>query len=449
MNCRRRILVGVLLVAVVALFLGSMSVYTAEKKVVSITYGEAWKALFEPAIEEFEAATGVKVEKLTIPPGVDWTEKVALDFAAGVAADVVQVDSFMIPAWAGADYLYPLDDYLAEWPAWDLYYPGMQEIVSYEGLHLGVMFTTDVRMLWYWKPIFEKAGIPIPWKPKNWIDVLSAALTIKEKVPEVTAPFFIPMGTKWGEGATMQGFYMALLGADTPEGDRNRLRDWEAEKWIGSSPAIEKALGFYRDVFITYELCPTEPHYVPAVWDEWRRMMREGEIGIGLGGSWEWGSIWPADIRPPVEERKELLGWAPMPGCGKPDAPETATVSGGWALAINAETNVPDLAWELMTYVNDKVRTATWLAKGGRIVVRKDAVEVPVYKDDEYLIEAIKLMEYSTYRDTYPGYTKVSFFIQEATADVAVEGLSLTTVMERYKEKLIEEFGADMVKTIP
>lgn len=431
------------------LLVGLLGMSTVEAKTLSITYGEPWKELIEPAIKDFEADTGVKVDVTMIPYGVDMVEKVSLDLAAGVATDIIMVDSFMIPAWAEAGYLYGLDNYLAKWPNWEQYFPGMKEIISFDGVHYAIMIDTDVRMLWYSKPVFTKAGIPMPWKPKNWIDVLNTALTIKREVPEVISPIFIPMGTKWGEGTTMQAFYMVLLGADTPEGDRNRLRNWKAGKWIGSSPAIEKALEFYRDVFITYELCPIEPHYVPDVWGEWRRMMRDGEIGIGLGGSWEWAEFWPKEILPPEEEREKLLGWAPMPGSGKPDAPGIACISGGWAIGINAKVKDPDLAWRFMEILHTKTRTAEWLAKAGKIVVRKDAVEVKAYAADKYLIEAIKLMEYSTYRDTYPGYSKVSFFVQEATEDVAVEGLSLATAMERFKSKLIEEFGTDKVETIP
>lgn len=436
-----------IVIALLLLSLFSMSI--AEAKTLSITHGEPWKELIEPAIKDFETATGVKVDVTMVPSGVDIVEKVSLDLAAGVATDIFMVDSFMIPAWAEAGYLYGLDNYLVKWPDWEQYFPGMKRIVSFDGLYYAIMIHTDVRMLWYASSIFKKAGIPIPWEPKNWIDILNTALTIKRKIPEVVSPIFIPMGTKWGEATTMQAFYMMLLGADTPEGDRNRLRDWKAEKWIVSSPAIEKALSFYRDVFITYELCPTEPHYVPDVWGEWRRMMREGEIGIGLGGSWEWIMFWPKEDLPPDEEREKLIRWAPMPSSGKFNVPKIASISGGWAIGINAEARDPDLAWRFMEILHTKTRTAEWLAKAEKIAVRKDAVEVKAYAADKYLMEAIKLMEYSTYRDTYPGYSQVSFFVQEATEDVSVEGLSVATAMERFKSKMIKEFGVDKVETIP
>ncbi|MBA3062090.1 MAG: extracellular solute-binding protein [Atribacteria sp.] len=441
----RKISLWIILSLLVVSLLG-MSIVT-EAKTLSITYGEQWKDQIDPAIAKFEKATGVKVEATIIPYGVDMVGKVSMDMAAGVADDIAMVDSFMIPAWAEAGYLYPLDDYLVKWSDWNQYFPGMQEIVSFNGIHYAVMIDTDVRMLWYSKPIFKKVGLPIPWEPKSWFDVLDAALTIKSKAPEVVSPFFMPMGKKWAEGTTMQAFYMLLLGADTPRRDCNRLRDWKAEKWIGSSPAIKDALTFYHLVFAT-GLCPTEAHYVPDVWGEWRRMMREGEIGIGLGGSWEWSEMWPEATRPPEEERKTLLGWVPMPGSGKAGAPEISCISGGWAIGINAKAKDPDLAWKFMEILHTKTETAEDMARHGKIAVRKDATEVKAYTESEYLMEALKLMNYTTYRDTYPGYTKVSFFVQEATEDVSVEGLSAAEAMENFKSKLIKEFGEDKVEVI-
>jgi len=101
------------------LFVGLLGMsIVAEAKTLSITYGEPWKELIESAIKDFETATGVKVDVTMVPSGVDMVEKVSLDLAAGVATDIIMVDSFMIPAWAEAGYLYGLDNYLVKWPDW-------------------------------------------------------------------------------------------------------------------------------------------------------------------------------------------------------------------------------------------------------------------------------------------------------------------------------------------
>lgn len=414
-------------------------------KTISITYGEPWKELIQSAIKDFEKETGVKVDAMMIPYGVDLMQKLTTDLAAGAGSDIMMVDSYMIPAWAEAGYLYPLDNYVKKWKDWDYYYSGMKEIVEFDDEVYGIMLDSDVRMLWYSKEIFKKAGIAIPWEPKNWLDVLETALKIKEKVPSVDAPLFIPMGTKWGEGTTMQGFYMLLLGGDVEKDYRNRLRDWKDKKWIVNSPAIENALRFYRDVFVTYKLCPTDPHYVPDVWGKWRELMRNGDIGIGLGGSWEWREFWPSNRLPSVKEREKLVGWAPMPGING----KTVSVSGGWAIGINADTRFPDLAWKFLEILNSKERLVNWLVNAGKISPREDVVRDPRYLKDDYLKKAVSLMKYTSYRDTYPGYSMVSQFIQQATEEVSVDELSVTTAMENLRKKMINEFGLKKIKVIP
>ena len=288
----------------------------------------------------------------------------------------------------------------------------------------------------------------MPWQPKDWDEVLETAERIKASVPGVEYPLFIPMGTKWSEGSTCIGIYPLILGADTKAGDRNRLWNYSSEKWIGSSPAIERALDFYRDVFVVRELASTEAMYATDIWGEWRRLMREGKIGIAFGGSWEWAEFWPDALRPPEEERKDVLGWAGLPGSGHPGTPSIQTISGGWTVAMNAKAKNPELVWEFLRIMNSKENMGKWLGAAGKLSMRKDSVEVAEYAANEFLLEIAKLLPYSDYRDALAGYAMVSRYIQQAMERVAVDGLSAAEATEWYKNKLIEEFGKDKVETI-
>ncbi|GAI48108.1 unnamed protein product, partial [marine sediment metagenome] len=234
--------------------------------------------------------------------------------------------------------------------------------------------------------------------------VLETAELIKEKLPDVEYPLFLPMGSKWGEGATTCGIYSEILGADSSADDRNRLRNYSTGKWIGRSPAIERALNFYREVFWVRKLCPTDPMYASDVWGEWRRLMRAGDIGIGQGGSWEWAEFWPETERPSEEERGDFLGWAPLPGSGEPGTPPVQTISGGWTVAMNATAKDPDLAWEFLKILNSKERLAKWLAAAGKLSMRKDSAEVAEYAQNDFLMEIGKLLPFSTCRDAVAGY---------------------------------------------
>ncbi len=453
MKKARKLLVTIALILGLSLLLTTPLIATGQKEAttkveVSIVYGTPWKELVEPAIAKYEKETGAKVKQVLLPPGTNVDTKVALDLAGGVAADIVAVDGYRIPEFAEAGYLLSLDSYLKNWPDWMYYYDSMKKMVEFDGKHYGVPLDTDVRMLWYWKPIFKKAGIAIPWEPKNWDDVLNAARKIKASVAGVDYPIYLPVGSKMGEATTMQGFYMILLGADSPSNDQNRLRDWKAGKWIGKSPAILRTLQVYQTVFVKDKLSMRDIYYTPDVWGDWRRAMINGKIGIGLGGSWEFKEFWTGagvDL-PPVEKRKELVGWAPMPGSGLPGAPAIVSISGGWTFAINAKAKNKEAAFELLKVIFTKENFGSWVSGAAKVSTREDVSNMASYKKDSYIAEITPLVKATTTRDTYPGYSKVSSFVQAATEDI-LDGKSPAEAMNSYYNNLVSEFGKDKVTT--
>ena len=68
----------VLILSIVMLLIGALAVTGSAQQVISIEYGELWKDLFEPAIEEFEKITGAKVDNVVVPYGMDMWEKITL-----------------------------------------------------------------------------------------------------------------------------------------------------------------------------------------------------------------------------------------------------------------------------------------------------------------------------------------------------------------------------------
>ena len=109
----------VLVFSAAMLLIGAFTVTVfAQNKVISVEYGEPWKDLFESAIEEFEETTGAQVDRILISSGIDMWQRIVSDFEAGIAADIIMVDGFMIADSVEAGYLYQLDDYLRAWRDW-------------------------------------------------------------------------------------------------------------------------------------------------------------------------------------------------------------------------------------------------------------------------------------------------------------------------------------------
>ena len=133
------------------------------------------------------------------------------------APDIIYEDTFQVMSDAAAGYLLPIDQYVKDWDEWSQYSESStQGAKGMDGKLYGVPFGTDTRGIYFNKKIFEQAGLPTDWQPKNWDEILSAARTIKEKVPGVI-PMNIYAGRAGGEQTTMQGFEMLLYGTqDTP-----------------------------------------------------------------------------------------------------------------------------------------------------------------------------------------------------------------------------------------
>lgn len=302
-------------------------------------------------------------------------------------------------------------------------------------------------MLWYNKAAFEKAGIAMPWSPKSWADIIAAGE--KLKAAGIENAFWLPAGVKRGKAATMQGFYMALLGADTAEGDRNRLRDRKSGKWIGASPAIRKVLEFYREVYINKALTPAALNYTADPGATTRDGMQNGTIGILASGSWENACLFGcSNPNPPTQEEKDkIIAWTPWPGSGLDGSNDQFNISGGWTIGINAKAADKEAARKLLLAIFDKSNFEPWTVKNRRMAVRSDIASSAGYLEDSYLASATALAEHTTGRDTVPGYQTVSALIQQATGDI-LDGRSVDDVAQEYHDALVDEFGEENVITI-
>jgi len=415
------------------------------KAEVSIMYAEWLASLVEPGIAAYEKETGEKVNAIKLP-GAGYDQRIALDLSAGTASDVVQMDSFMVSELASSGYLMPLDEKAAAWDQYQYYMKGLLEVASYDGHVYALPTDTDVRMLWYYKPNFEKAGIAMPWEPKTWADVLDAAQKLKDAGVEYA--FQIPAGTKQGEATTMQGVYMALLGADKPDDDRNRLLNRKTGQWIGDSPGLRRTLDLYHQIYIDKQLAPADLNYATDPGAAVRQALADGKLGILASGSWEDACLWDCNgvNLPSREERDKLVGWTPWPGSGEPGAKATTNISGGWTIGVNAKAADPDAAFKLVTTIFDVANFKAWTLANHRMAVRTDISESPEYMADPYLAKATALAADTTGRDTVPGYQTVSALVQQATSDI-LDGASVDEAIKTYHDALVDEFGEDKVIT--
>ncbi|WAP50786.1 extracellular solute-binding protein [Arthrobacter sp. ATA002] len=400
-------------------------------------------ALMKKAKEDFESANPdvtVNLEPIQAEEN-DYATKLALmQRSPDTAPDVFYEDSFRVRPDAEAGYLLALDDYLAEWEDWDTGFidSAKQAGVGSDGSTYAVPMGTDTRALWYNKEVFAQAGLPVPWEPKTWDDILSAAETVKAAIPEAV-PFNIYSGTGMGEAASMQGFEMLLYGTE------DTLYDDDEGKWIVGSQGFKDSLQFVSDVYVG-GLGPEvaealDSNYYQQLNGEW---YPANQVGASIDGSWIAGN-WLADGPTPWPEWSEVMAVTPMPtqDGGEPGA---TSMSGGWTLAVGAGTDNPDAAFDFISTALNKENSLSYNVNASQVPVRSDVAEDPEFTESSPVSGFFSdLVEVTNYRPTTSDYAEISGNIQQAMEAVMTGEQSVDEAAAAYDEAVTSLVGEENV----
>ncbi len=388
---------------------------------------------------------GKKVEFVPIkaPDSEYYTKLQQMLRSPRTAPDLVYEDTFLINSDITSGYLKPLDPYLAKWPDWGRFIGTAKAAArGQDGKTYGVPDGTDTRGLWFDKRVFRKAGLPTDWQPRTWDDILTAARTIKRKVPGVT-PLNVYTGKPAGEEATMQGFEELLYG--TNDGRSDPLYDATSKKWRAAGQGFKDSLAFVHSVF-QEKLGPDvsdalDPNYSTTVRGE---LLPQGKLGIDLDGSWLPQDWLPGSGHEWRDWSKEI-GLASMP-TQHGQAPGKVSMSGGWTWSIPARAAHPDLAFDFVRTLQTKDNARKWYIANSGIAVREDVAADPAYVDAQPGIKFFTdLVATTHYRPAFPAYPKVSTAIQEAMESVTTGDRSVAQAAGDYDAALKDVTGGRVV----
>ncbi|KQV26443.1 extracellular solute-binding protein [Yonghaparkia sp. Root332] len=402
----------------------------------------ALDTLFQTVKTEFEDANpGVTVELQPVSaPDEDYKTRLALSHrSAETAPDVFYQDTTTIRADAEAGYLLALDDYLAEWEDWGQFSEAARTAgLGTDGSTYAVSLGTDTRALWYSIPVLEAAGIPTPWEPETWQDVLDMAEAVQTSDPEAV-PFMLYSGTGTGEGSNMQGFYQLLYGTELG-GDA--LFDSESGKWVVGSEGFVDALEFVDTVYSEGYSLPADQALDPNVWQSvFGELFPEGRLGATIEGSYtpsfwvEGGSFeWP--------EYADQMGATAFPT--KNGDGEGVSMSGGWTLAVGAASEIPDLAFEFLTMALSKENSLSYVTENSQIAVRADVAAEPSYLESNPFVGAVtELVEITNFRPATSDYNQISAAVQNATEAVMTGQSTPEEAAAAYDRDVESIVGAD------
>lgn len=395
--------------------------------------------------KEFEAQhpnVVIKPQEIIADEGAYYTKLDLEEQSAKTAPNVVMQDTFLISSAESAGYLTNLTPYVKKWAGWKEFYPAFQKITEYGGKIWGVSNGTDDRYLWYNKTLFKKAGLPVPWDPKNWSQVLAAASTIKKKLPGVI-PMNVYSGVPMDEAATMQGFEDLLYGTGYT------LYDYQDNKWVVKSPGMLQALGFIKTLYTT-GLGPSLGQALNSDMGTLvgTTLLPKSQLAIDLDGMWlpsSWdvkgsSSYWP--------EWSKVLGWTKMP-TENGQSPGFDTLSGGWSWAISAKADNQSLSWQFIEMLANEKNTALYDHLVVNLSPRKDSATLPVYKNTaaNYGFSS-SLLAHTYFRPAFPAYAKISVQIDTAMEAVMTGQDSPAKAMAAYASAVAGIVGSSHVESL-
>ncbi len=399
-------------------------------------------------IPEFEAAMaeeGQEVEVVFEAQGVDdedYKTKIALDLQSGGGADIIGMDGIWVGEFAEAGYIEPLEAVggpaVAEWEGWEQIPEAVQNALAFEGERYGVPQGADGRVLFYNKELFAEAGLPAEWEPTSWEDILDAGRALKQI--EGVIPIQLNAGTPMGEATTMQGVLPMLVGTGAEV--------WSDGMWIGGSEELGEVLELYRTIYVDEELGDPILQQEAAGRDTSFSLFAQGEVGILLEGDYFWRAVVHPEVgTAPMENRDEVVGYtripAQEPGAGI-NGQDYVSMSGGTGRVLNPNSENPELAWELLAFMNS-AEAFEARAEGTINITPREDVNATLLEGEEMLTYVSEeVLPITAYRPGLAAYPEVSLALQEATAAV-VAGTSVEDALADYGQSVAGIVGDENV----
>jgi multiple sugar transport system substrate-binding protein len=265
-------------------------------------------------------------------------------------------------------------------------------------------------------------------------DILQAAATIKERVPNAI-PYALYAG-RAGDTGTANHAFLPLLYAYG-----GALQDGSG-RWIGDSMAIRKALTYYARAYEREKLVPASLLTENRPWTAMREHLGAGRLALLFEGGWVYGG-WTSKDRAGTEMNVGLLLHPTEKG-----GPSFTIGGAGTCWFIGAVSGSKDLAWEFIKTWNNRDTVARLNIEDPHPVARVDAVRVPEYQRETFLVTSTNSLEKARFSPPDANFDAVVGAIQRATGRVAAGEADPIDAAKRYAEDLAQTLGADRVVTL-
>jgi len=347
-------------------------------------------------IDEFnKQSEGFKVTYQEMPTDSGaYFDKLRTQFQAGGGnIDVIGADVIWPAQFAANGWLLDVTDRFPKSEQSQFLDAPIQSLM-YDGKIYGVPWFTDAGLLYYRADLLEKSGYSDP--PKTWDEMQEMAVKVAKD--QKIDYGFVFQGDQY-EGGVCNGLeYIWTNGGDVLDpNDPNKVVIDSPEAAAGL--AIEQGIvedGVAPQAVATYTETETDPAFLgnKAVF------ARNWPYMYALAGTKDY-----PDVKP------EMIGVAPVPV-----TPGNGLVStlGGWNMLINAQTDMPDEAWEFVQWMTSEQAQKKRALDASLLPTRPS-----LYKDKEIketlpvVVQGEEALKNTKSRPVSPYYSDMSLEMQE------------------------------------
>jgi multiple sugar transport system substrate-binding protein len=370
--------------------------------------GDRWeKALIPMALQNLRAKyPELEIQvNYTILPYNDAREHMLEAMSNQSDMDLISVDQIWLGEFAEKGYLTDLSNYSKAWGRLSNWYESNLDGAVYNDKIFGIWAWTDVRSIWYWKDLLNKAGVD-PNSLRTWDGYIASA----KKLNEVLNPEGIQgVELLGGPGSQNEWYpYLWMLGGSIVESKPNHPT--KGVYWFPSYNSSQgvKALEFFKRLVDSG---------VKPITINFEKEFASRKYAVMLGGSWLPGSF-PSLTKQGFEQQIGMIPMFPVPN----ENTTTSTVMGGWLLSIPDSSKNKDLTWELIETMLEPDILSSMLAEYGYLPTQIPIGEGPysgeLRKSIPYYDQLISLIEFGHARPNIAEYPQLADHISEAIDDV-------------------------------
>jgi multiple sugar transport system substrate-binding protein len=391
------------------------------------------KWLFQPAIKELEARhQGLEIKLDYKPvPYLNLHEQILKSMANQTPVDLLTVDYIWLGEFAEKGFLTDLTNYTKKWGRSSDWYQGNWDGGVYKDKVYGIWTVVDVRGLWYWKDMLNRASVD-PNSMKTWNGYIEGA----KKLNAILRPEGI-------EGVHLVGAshspdidfypYLWMLGGDIIA--QKPGHPTKGDYWfpIYNSSKGVRALEFIK-AQIDAGIKPQKNHF-------WGKEFLDRKFAVMLEALQNHVHVNTTEQRQEFENKVGFLPMFPVPE----GTNHSATMMGGWELSVTNKSKNKDLVWELITIMVDPKIITPFYEKYGllptQVSIGDGEYSANLSKTIPYYDQLISMLQLKGVRPNIPEFPQIAEHLRQALDEVLYQSKDPKEALDNAAAKSAKTLG--------